>query len=626
MRRLILGTAGHIDHGKTALVRALTGVDTDRLPDEKRRGITIDLGFASLQHGDTTFGIVDVPGHEAFVRNMLAGATGIDVGLLVVAADEGVMPQTREHLAILDLLAVPALVVALTKCDLADSDWLELVTADVRDTLAHTSYASAAIVPVSAREGRGLDELIGALDAAANSAAARPVADLFRMPVDRAFTVHGTGTVTTGTIWSGTVAREETLRLLPGGTAARVRGLQSHGTKQDRLIAGQRAALALVGLDRANVSRGATLVREGGWRESGLITARVRLLPDAAPLLTRRRIRFHLGTAEILGRAVLLDRETLAPGDEGWVQLRLESTVVARAGDRFVLRDYSPVHTIGGGRIVEPVAPRRRRLDPELAERLVRVLGPDPDTALDTAVRLAGVAGLPVEELSVRAAVTLPAAAAWLDSGAALRAGPLVVHAAAVDRVARALVQTLTHHHEQEPLLPGLDLQLLRQAAPRGTAAPVLDLALGTLTHSGEVAVEGSQVRLAAHAPSPTAAQAAEIDRVAAAIREAGLAAVAPAELPPALAGLRELRRYLGWLEREGRVVGIPGDRWLDAEVLAEATVRIRRELGDRNDLSAADFRDALPVSRKYLIPILEHLDRTGVTRRTGDLRQVVRG
>ena len=403
-RRVIVGTAGHIDHGKTALVRALTGVDTDRLPEEKRRGITIELGFAPLVlDGAGVAGVVDVPGHEAFVRTMLAGATGVDVALLVVAADEGVMPQTREHLAILDLLGVRAGVVALTKCDLVDEEWRELVVDDVRATLADTALAEAPIVATSATRGTGLPELRAALAAALRALPGRDAADLFRMPVDRAFTVKGTGTVVTGTVWSGTLDRDAHAVLLPQGRAVRVRALQSHGAAVPGVGPGTRAAVALAGIDVGEAPRGAVLVADARWTASAVLRADVRLLADApAPLGPRTRVLLHLGTQEVAARLVA-EGGALAPGGRAAVRVVTEAPVVARAGDRLVLRSLSPLTTIGGGVVTDP-APPRARVRPWAG------VAHDPAARLALALDEAGLSGVPERSLAVRlGALAFPA-------------------------------------------------------------------------------------------------------------------------------------------------------------------------------------------------------------------------
>jgi len=353
---MILGTAGHVDHGKTALVRALTGVDTDRLAEEKRRGITIDLGFAPLRLADgRLLSIVDVPGHEAFVRNMLAGATGVDLALLVVAADEGVMPQTVEHVTILDLLGVRDGVIAISKCDLVDAEWLALVRDDVRMAVRATALRDAPMLVTSATTGEGVEALRAAIGAAAGRVAQRDGDDLFRLPVDRVFTVRGTGTVVTGTVWSGRLERDATVRLLPGGMRARVRGLESHGMAVDAVLPGMRAAVALAGVDVRQAARGATLVADDAWRPSRLLLSRVALLSAMSrPLGPRTTVRFHLGTADV-GARIVKAGGPIGPGERAGVRVVLDAPVVARAGDRFVLRGASPLVTIGGG------TPRTRR-------------------------------------------------------------------------------------------------------------------------------------------------------------------------------------------------------------------------------------------------------------------------
>ena len=362
-RTAILGTAGHIDHGKTALVGALTGVDTDRLKEEKERGITIDLGFAELRGEGVRLGVVDVPGHEGFVRNMLAGATGMDLALLVVAADEGVMPQTREHLAILALLRVSRLVVALTKVDLADDEWLELVEDDVRDTVSAAGFDDVAFFRVSAKSGEGVETLRDHLLEAAREQPEAAV-DVLALPVDRVFTVRGTGTVVTGTLVSGAVAVGDRVRLLPSDRAARVRGVQVHGDEVERAVAGSRVAVALTGdgIERDDVRRGDVVVSAPEWDDAAMLTVEMRVLPDTGwSLAHNQRVRVHLGTAEVMARCVLFSRDELHGGAIGWGQLRLETPVAVRVGATGVLRSYSPVTTIAGIRVVEAPAPKRGR-------------------------------------------------------------------------------------------------------------------------------------------------------------------------------------------------------------------------------------------------------------------------
>ncbi|MEP6622536.1 MAG: selenocysteine-specific translation elongation factor, partial [bacterium] len=415
---MILGTAGHIDHGKTSLVRALTGVDTDRLPEEKRRGITIELGFAPLSlDGVGQVGIVDVPGHEAFVRTMVAGATGIDFALLVVAADAGVMPQTREHLAILSLLGVRGGVVAITKRDLVDEEWLSLVHDDVASAIAGTSLEGAVVVPVSSTTGEGLDALRVALAGAAQAVPRRSSLDLFRLPIDRAFTMKGTGTVVTGTVWSGSLARDAAIRLLPADVVVRVRGLQSHGRAVDVVHAGDRAAISLAGVALDDIHRGNVLVQGDAWKTGRVLRAQLELSEGLDVTLgPRSRVRLHLGTSEVGARLVVREG-ALAPGARVSSRIVLDEPIVARAGDRFVLRMASPVATLGGGVVTDPFAPLRAR--PWPMEPV------DPARSLALVLDEAGARGVNLSELPVRLGVPVEQCAEL--AGAAWRVGDRIL-------------------------------------------------------------------------------------------------------------------------------------------------------------------------------------------------------
>jgi selenocysteine-specific elongation factor len=393
---VVVGTAGHIDHGKTSLVKALTGIDTDRLPEEKARGITIDLGFAFLEEpGELTIEIVDVPGHERFVKNMLAGVGGIDVALLVVAADEGVMPQTREHLAICALLKIRTGLVALTKADLVDADWLELVRDDVTGLTRGTFLEGAPILPVSAKTGQGLAELRAAMRSLAGAVPGRGTDALPRLPIDRVFTVRGFGTVVTGTLTSGRLAVDDRVEVFPRGATAKIRGLQIHGRTVTEARAGQRTAINFQGLERAAVERGDVVGLAGTLLPTTLLDATLELLPDAPrPLRSRDRIRLHAGTNEIMARVVLLDRASLEPGERAFARFRLEGPLVALPGDHFVVRSYSPMITIGGGTMLDIDPPRVRRKAPALLAHLTLLERGSPEDVVDEHVRNAGAAGV----------------------------------------------------------------------------------------------------------------------------------------------------------------------------------------------------------------------------------------
>ena len=622
---VILGTAGHIDHGKTALVKALTGVDTDRLAEEKERGITIDLGFAELAPtGAPRLGIVDVPGHRDFVRNMVAGATGMDLVLLVVAADEGVMPQTREHLAIVELLAVRELVVAITKRDLVEDEWLDLVDAEIAELLKATPYAKAPRIPTSVRTGEGLDALTRALTAAAGAAARGGAHDLSRLPVDRVFTVQGTGTVVTGTLWSGTIAREERVRLFPGGEEARVRGVHVHGRDVDRAEAGDRTAIALAGTDRRAVARGSTLVTGAGWAASWMLTVRVRVLPGSEwSLEDRQRVRVHLGTAEVMARCALLGSASVAPGERAWAQLRLEEPLLARARDRLILRSYSPVTTLGGGQVAEPLPAKRRGLDAGTEARLTAILDGEAAEAVRAVVELAGWNGASVAALPVLAGRGVDAIEESLTADAPPLAGGSIFDPAIAAEAERLLLGALEAEQTREPLRPSVPLELLRMALPPWAHPALPGLALARLQERGAVELAAGGARSPEHRPRLDAGQAAACERILEVFREAGLAPPGVEELPAELSGRRDLWPLLKHLEASGALRPVADGLYMDAGVLDRMERHVSERLGGRRDLTPADFREVLPVSRKHLIPLLNHLDGVGVTVRSGDRRHV---
>lgn len=618
----VIGTGGHIDHGKTALVAALTGENTDRLPEEKRRGISIDLGFSRLEIDGAVHGIVDVPGHEDFIRNMLAGATGMDVLLLVVAADEGVMPQTREHVAIAELLDVPAAVVALTKADLVSDEWLELARDDVATFLAGTRFADAPILPVASPAATGLDAVRDAL-AGALRRRRRPEEDLFRLPVDRAFTVKGTGTVVTGTVWSGALPADAEVRAEPGGLIARVRGLQVHGAASDQIAAGQRAAIALTGADRDDVMRGVTLVTAAAWTPSSILTVRIRVLPGTEwSIEQRQRVRVHLATAEVMARVRLLDATRLDPGQRGWAQLRLEAPLLARAGDRCVIRSYSPVTTIAGGLVAEPAAPKRKRLDDGLVARLEARIGNDPAAAVAAVVAEVGSAGAPVDRLPIQAGVTPADAEAGTAAETIVVAGGLAFPAAAAAGAREALRGAVDAHHERWPLRTGIELEALRRA-PDGAPA-LVQAALDDLIAEGALESRDGRIARAGFRPSLDDARRQRADDVLRILEGAGAAPPA-GDVLAAAAGEEpdSAEEILRFLEAEGRIARLQPGLYLHRDVVDRLAADVRGRLGGRSGLGPADFRAVVDVSRKHLIPILEHFDLIGITVRHDDGRSV---
>ena len=605
---MILGTAGHIDHGKTALVRALTGVDTDRLPEEKRRGITIDLGFAPLLLDDVgTIGVVDVPGHEAFVRTMVAGATGVDLALLVIAADEGVMPQTREHLAILRLLGVHAGVVALTKSDLVDDDWLALVSDDVRAALVDSSLAGAELIAVSALNGTGLDELRAALVRAARRVPARGSGDLFRMPVDRAFTIRGTGTVATGTVWSGSLARDDVLRLYPSGDTVRVRALQAHGHAVERVSAGERAAVALAGVELARVARGAVLVSGDAWRPSNVIRADVALLGDVGRTVgPRSRVRLHLGTSEVGARVVPLagafERGTTRPA-----RIVVDEPIVSRTGDRFVLRGGSPLGTLGGGVVTDPLAPKRARA--------LALVPDDPAASLDELLHEAGITGIAVAELPVRLGIARKTLDALIRSPTTWRAGDRVYATSAREMIARQLLDTLGEHHASNPLALGAPRQWLRTRVRASEAA--VDSVVGALVHDGRVIAEQGEIRLTEFAPRLSDRQRALATDLLGRLEAAGVEPPSVDELAQTMGQTAaELSAVCRVLAREGTLVAVEVNRHYLPGSVSQLTERLKTGMVGGVDYGPAELRDFLGLTRKFLIPFLEYCDREGFTVR----------
>ena len=620
LRRFVIGTAGHIDHGKTALVKALTGVDTDRWEEEKRRGITIDLGFAPLPLGDDVqASVVDVPGHEGFVRNMLAGATGIDVALLVIAADEGIMPQTEEHLAIVELLGVRRGIPVISKRDLVESEWLELVQSEVAARLAASRVRWERAVPVSALTGAGLDELRSALGRVAADLVERPADDLFRLPIDRVFAVAGAGTVVTGSTWSGSVAVGDSVRLLPLGREVRVRSIEVHGASAARAVPGRRTALALVGVDKSELARGAVAVTGAGWRATSMLDAAVELLPGAhKPLASRTRVRVHLGTAEILARVV--QTRTIGPGETGPARLVLETPLVARGGDRFVLRSFSPVTTIGGGVVLDPFPPQRTRL-----RRRRIATDQTPAQRLDALAAEAALAGVGTDTLAVRLGVR-PRRVTTVIAGAGeglLVLGETVVASAAVAAEAARLVEVLRRHHREHPLDPGMSLQALRATVGAANSPPpaaVVDAVLAQGTRGRKFEIVESVARLAGWRPAFDARASGVRDQVARRVAEAKWQVPTVAELERELPDA-PVRAVLAHLAREGVVEQMDQERYAAATALAEFRAVLEATLTELGSATPAELRDRLGLTRKYLIPLLEWADRRGVTRRTGDAR-----
>jgi len=633
MKNVVAGTAGHIDHGKTALVKALTGIDADRLEEEKRRGITIDLGFAHMQLTPSLrLAFVDVPGHERFVKNMLAGVGGIDLALLVVAASESVKPQTREHFDICRLLGVPRGVIALTKADLVDGEILALARAEVEDLVAGSFLEGAPIVPVSAVTGAGLNELRHELARVAGSVPARDPAGWFRLPIDRVFSVKGAGVVVTGTLISGTVAREQEVEVYPSGRRLRVRGVEVHGSKAERAVAGQRTALNLADVEVSELARGDALSEPGRFRAVQQIDCRLDLLRSAKPFKHRAPVHFHSGTAEIEAQVRLLGADgtggaptpfvgppalALEPGAGAWVRIVLRRPALLLPGDRFIIRSFSPVTTIGGGAVVDSGAGRH----PGASSRLSVLASPDAAARIALLVRESKF-GLPMRELVARTGMletAIAAAAARAPVVDLAQPEPWYVDRAWFEAARQHLAQTVGEFHRANPLAPGIGKEDLRARELPGAPAFLLD----ELLARGGPILEGSRVRMPGHhvALKDDEEQArAAIER---AFEQGGLAT-------PALAGVlaqsgveaARARSLLALLLREKKLVRIGEDL-----VFHQAAIQtLRAMLAARKParFTVGDFKTWTGVSRKYAIPLLEYLDRERITRRDGDARVIL--
>ncbi len=609
---MIVGTAGHIDHGKSALVTALTGRPMDRLEEERRRGITIDLNFAPLDLGGGRLaGMVDVPGHEDFVRTMVAGASGIDLALLVVASDEGIMPQTEEHLAVLEHLGVPAGIPVLTKSDLADPEWLELVAAELTERLQRSPVRFEAPIAVSALTGAGIAALRERLAARAAALPARDGADLFRLPVDRAFSVAGIGTVVTGTAWSGRLATGDPVVLLPGEHRGRVRSIEIHGRPVERSEPGARTAVGIAGVDRVDARRGTVLLAEGApWTPTTALD--VELVLGAAaprPLTQRSRVRVHLGTAEVMAR--VRPRAPIEPGQAGVARLALEGPVVARGGDRFVLRSYSPVTTIGGGRVLDPLPPRRSVWPAELS------VGGAP--ARFQALLRRRPAGIPVAMLPVLLGLP-PAAAERLARGesTARRVGDIVVSVEAVAAVATRMLERVRDFHRDHVSERGMPLETLRRSVRAPDA--LIEATLTDLAGAGRLRRIDGVVALAGFAPRIEGGDA-EIDRIVAFLVEAELSPPSLSELERQT-GRKDLGAILRLAAASGRVEAVERDRYYARPAL-DRFVKVLAEVGREAAIAPSALRDRLGISRKYLIPLLEWADGKGLTERVGEGRRL---
>jgi len=635
--RVIVGTAGHIDHGKSALVRALTGIDPDRLKEEKERGITIELGFAHLLlPSGTLAGIIDVPGHEKFVRTMVAGAAGIDIVMLVIAADEGVMPQTREHLDICRLLSVGDGLVALTKCDKVDADWAALQEEEVRKFVRGTFLSDAPVVRVSAVTGKGLPELVGALDAIASRAQGKDPGLFFRLPVDRSFSMKGFGTVVTGTITGGTVRTGDEVQVLPGGPVARVRGLQVHGGPAESSSAGTRTAVNLQGVEKESVPRGSVLCRPGTYAPTKAADAHLEYLPLAArPLKNRARASFHAGTSASLAKILLYGVAEISPGGSGYARIELDEEIVLMGGDRFILRGFSPLenfgYTIGGGRILSPYPPRRKGTGKAIPQALPPLQSPEAAARVLAALEEAGRKGLGTKEAAVIAGVGLAAAGAEIGrlvSSGKVRGdtgGGRYWHGIALEETGEEGIRSLSALHERFPDREGFLREEIAAQFTDGTDPELIALSLAARPEAGKA---GDLIFLPAKKPRTVELSSPLAHAIAAKIRESGLSALSKAELADALrpGDRREFEKTLEALAKGGQVLRVK-DLHFDPGTIGALKEKLVTFLGKKGEITVPEFKDlAGGISRKYVIPLLEHFDLSKVTLRIGDKRVLRKG
>lgn len=632
MKHIIIGTAGHVDHGKTVLVKTLTGVDTDRLKEEKERGISIELGFAYLKlPSGQTAGIVDVPGHERFIKNMLAGVGGIDLVLLVIAADEGVMPQTREHLEIIQLLQIDKGIVVITKKDLVDDEWLKMIYDDTKEFLKNTVLAKADILAVSAVTGEGLPELVNAVDQIALGIEERKTAGPARLPVDRVFSVTGFGTVATGTLISGQIQTGESLQVYPGQTVSRVRNMHVHGKKVELAESGQRVAVNLSGLETDDINRGNVLALPASLKPSYKLDVSFKYLPSAPKALKHRaRVRVYLGTAEILGRVILFDREELKQGEHAYVQLQLESPIAAARKDHFVVRSYSPMRTVGGGTIIDPFPMRHKRYRKELIEALATAeKGSAADLVeqyLNANPKLHTITGL-TSNLGMSKNDMVMALTELTEQGQSVKFASegedYFVSFLVLKQWENKIIATLEDYHRKFPLREGHPKEELRSRFFTALNLKQFQILLNHFEQNQKTTGMGHNVAIFEYKPLLSKAMGQNLDQLESLYLTSEFQPPAWSEAI-AKAGIKhpaESQEFLGYLLGRGTLVKIAEGIFFHRQVLDKAISMIKEHLTQKGELSLGELRDLLQTSRKYALPLLEYTDQEKITRRVGDSR-----
>ena len=635
MENIILGTAGHIDHGKTSLVKALTGIETDRLKEEKERGITIELGFAALTlPNGTRLGIVDMPGHEKFVKNMVAGSSGIDVVVMVIAADEGVMPQTREHMEICNLMGIQHGMIALTKTDLVDEDLLELALEDIQDFVQDTFLEDKPILPVSSATGQGLEEFTATLQSICDTLPPRKESSIFRLPVDRVFSMKGFGTVITGTLASGQIKVGEDIMVYPRRIVSKVRGIQVHSDGVDQAKAGTRTAINFQGLDKEAVNRGDILSSPDALIESYMVDARFHYLKsNTKPAKNRTRIRFHSGTSEILGYMILLDREELMPGDEAPVQFRLESPVCCIKDDRYVVRSYSPVRTIGGGAILNPASRKLKRLDQTMVQGMEALMGEEMEAMIAFFLSLEGHTGLSFKQLRVMTHITDKKLTATLQKMQARqdiiqtdKDKQIYVSGSFFDQFKDKAVEKIGEYHQANPLKEGMPTQELKSKFQYIKDDKFFNILFTKLAKEKLVVQDKNLVRLSDFQVALQVDQQEVKEKISAIYQKAGLT-------PPFFRTVcqdleldqKNAKDVLHMLIQEKCIVKTKDDLYFDAGAIADLENRIIEFLKANEKITTPEFKDMTGISRKFVIPLIEYFDSINLTIRVGDHRQLRR-
>ncbi|MFH1241436.1 MAG: selenocysteine-specific translation elongation factor [Pseudomonadota bacterium] len=629
MKPIILGTAGHIDHGKTSLIKALTGIDTDRLKEEKERGITIELGFAHLQlPGGQRLGIVDVPGHEKFVKNMVAGATGIDIVALVIAADEGVMPQTREHLEICELLKIRHGLVVLTKIDMVEPDWLELAREDVSEYLSNTFLADAPIIEVSSITGQGLEDLVQALDKLVQEIPQRETGHVFRLPIDRVFTMKGFGTVITGTTVSGKIRVGDEITIYPHGTNAKIRGIHVHNREVNEVQAGLRTAVNLQGVERDTIQRGDIVATKGSLRPTYMVDVFLDHLPSAPrKLKNRAKVRFHTGTSEVISTLVLMDRDELEPGESCLAQIRLDAPTTVLKGDRYVLRSYSPVRTIGGGEVLNPLPAKKRRFSETVLSELKLLQKGELKEIIELFISMGRFQGVEEAELSF---LTNTSKKRLDDALTALKAQKkvvqydkergIIIHGAFLEKARDEILGTIGRYHEDFPLRVGLLKEELRSRTAGKNNPKLFNHIVNQLTQEGTIVQEKEVVRLKGHRVTLAQDQVETRRRLEETYLKGALQ-------PPYFRELKDKfpdnsgTEVLEVLVKEGILLKVKEDLYFHNKAVKELQDRLVNFLKQHGEITTPQFKDMTGASRKYVIPLIEYFDQSQVTVRVGDSR-----